>query len=100
MIYTDRVFCKQEAGKLKPAINLSKCEGKMDCIRVCPYNVFEKQVITDIQYKELSFTGKIKTFFHGREKVVAARPDACHACGLCVTACPEKAIKLVSFLAE
>ena len=23
-------------------------------------------------------------------------PDACHACGLCVTACPEKAIQLVA----
>jgi 4Fe-4S ferredoxin len=23
------------------------------------------------------------------------KPDACHACGLCVTACPEKAITLI-----
>ena len=27
------------------------------------------------------------------------RPDACAACGHCVTACPERAIKLVKVVA-
>ena len=28
--------------------------------------------------------------------MIVVNPDACHACGLCATACPEKAIKLVA----
>jgi NAD-dependent dihydropyrimidine dehydrogenase PreA subunit len=38
--------------------------------------------------------GKLKTKVHGRKKAFVAQPGACHACGLCVTACPEKAITL------
>jgi NAD-dependent dihydropyrimidine dehydrogenase PreA subunit len=97
---TGKVFCKHLPGKLMPKINFSACESKMDCIKVCPYNVFEMQEITPVQYKALSFTGKIKTMFHGRKKAFAVRPEACHACGLCITACPEKAITLVNALTE
>jgi 4Fe-4S ferredoxin len=45
-------------------------------------------------FKALSFIGKIKTRVHGNKKAYVVQPDLCHACGLCVTACPEKAIKL------
>jgi Fe-S-cluster-containing hydrogenase component 2 len=38
--------CKPEAGKLIPVVNLSKCEGKKDCVEVCPYDVFEMQAIS------------------------------------------------------
>lgn len=86
--------CKHEAGKLIPVINLNKCEGKEDCVEVCPYDVFEMQEIDDATHATLSFKGKLKTFFTGRKKAFAVNAASCHACGLCVTACPEKAIKL------
>ena len=39
----------------------------------------------------LSFTGKLKGFFHGYKQAFAVNADRCHACGLCVTACPAVA---------
>ncbi len=87
--------CEEESGKLVPLIDLNKCEGKTPCVPICPYNVLEIREINDEQYAQLSFAGKIKTFFNGKKKAFVAKPDACHACGLCVSACPEKAIKLV-----
>ena len=95
MATKNTTLCKPEAGNLIPVINLSKCEGKKDCVEVCPYEVFEMQAISEEAYKSLTFAGKLKTFVHGKQKAFAIRTDACHACGLCVTACPEKAIKLV-----
>ncbi|EQA34736.1 4Fe-4S binding domain protein [Leptospira inadai serovar Lyme str. 10] len=35
--------------------------------------------------------------FHGPNKAYVVRPEDCHACGLCVAACPEKAVRLISF---
>ena len=39
---------------LRPVIDRRKCEGKEDCLRVCPYGVFELKVLDDAQRKELS----------------------------------------------
>jgi 4Fe-4S ferredoxin len=86
--------CK-EPGLLVPLIDRNRCEGKADCQRVCPYGVFDMGVLDEKQRAELSFSGRIKSFFHGYKQAFVARGDECHACGLCVTACPEKAIKLV-----
>lgn len=87
--------CKHPPGILIPIVNLSKCEAKGPCVAVCPYDVFELQDITKVDYANLTFLGKIKTFVHGKSKVYAVNADQCLGCGLCVTACPEKAIKLV-----
>lgn len=81
-----------------PVVNLNKCEGKGPCIDVCPYDVFEMQAISDETFNRLSFTGKIKTKVRGREKASVMNPGECHNCGLCVTACPEKAITLAKFI--
>ena len=43
----------------------------------------------------LSLRGKLKGFAHRWQQAFASNADACHACGLCVAACPEKAITLV-----
>jgi len=86
--------CKEEAGQLIPMVDFNKCEAKCPCIEVCPYDVFEMKPISDEDFKTLSFIGKIKTRVYGNKKAYVVKPDACHACGLCVTACPEKAIKL------
>jgi 4Fe-4S ferredoxin len=86
--------CKEEAGQLIPVVDFNRCEAKGPCITVCPYDVFEMQKISDEEVAKLTFIGKLKTRFNGREKAIVINPEQCHACGLCVTACPEKAIKL------
>lgn len=87
--------CKQEAGVFRPEVNRSKCEGKKDCVRVCPYDVFEVRTIEEEDYASLGLLAKLKSRAHGRQTAYTPRVDECHACGLCVAACPEKAIKLV-----
>jgi NAD-dependent dihydropyrimidine dehydrogenase PreA subunit len=81
-------------GMLVPVINRNKCEGKNDCVEVCPTHVFELGVLDAAQRRELSAPGRIKSFFHGYKQAFVVHPEACAACGLCVTACPEKAITL------
>jgi 4Fe-4S ferredoxin len=85
--------CK-EPGRVVPVIDRNRCEGKEDCAKVCPYNVFELGKLDQTQRKELSFVGKLKAFGHGYKQAFVVRGQDCHACGLCVTACPERAIKL------
>jgi NAD-dependent dihydropyrimidine dehydrogenase PreA subunit len=85
--------CK-EAGLLVPIIDRNRCEAKGDCLRVCPYNVFELRALNDEEKAAQSFVGRMKTFFHGGKQAFAVRAADCHACGHCVSACPEKAITL------
>jgi NAD-dependent dihydropyrimidine dehydrogenase PreA subunit len=87
--------CK-EPGKLVPVIDQNRCEGKQDCVRVCPYHVFEMTVLNAQDKAKLSVRGRLKAFFHGGRQAFVRNPDACHACGLCVQACPERAIKLAA----
>jgi 4Fe-4S ferredoxin len=89
--------CKEEAGKIMPVVDYNKCEAKGPCIEVCPYDVFEMQKISDEEFSKLTFIEKLKTRVHGREKAVVINPNLCQSCGLCVTACPEKAIKLTKW---
>lgn len=77
-----------------PVIDRNRCEGKEDCVRVCPFDVFSIATLQPADRKGLSLRGKIKGWAHGWKQAVIARPDACEACGLCVAACPEKALTL------
>ncbi len=79
-----------------PRIDRNRCEGKAECLDVCPYDVFEVRKIDDADFERLSFFGRLRSRAHG--KLTAYTPGAadCHACGLCVVACPEKAIELVA----
>lgn len=86
--------CKADAGTLAPVIDRNRCEGKSDCVEVCPYGVFVVEKITDADWATLSFGGKVKSFFHGKKTAYTPNADACRSCGLCVKACPEKAIQL------
>jgi ferredoxin len=51
--------------------------------------------IDDGEYRALSFGARMKVFFHGKRSAYAPNGDACRACGLCVVACPESAIRIV-----
>ncbi|HVM95982.1 MAG TPA: ferredoxin family protein [Candidatus Acidoferrales bacterium] len=86
--------CAEQAGELIPLIDRNRCEGKADCLRVCPYGVFEVRVLRRDERDGISGIGRLKAFAHGYRQAVAVKADQCHACGLCVQACPEKAIKL------
>lgn len=86
--------CRAEPGAWRPVVNRNKCEGKRDCVEVCPEAVFEVRRIDDADFAQLSFLGKLKSRAHGRMTVYTPNESACRACGLCVVACPEKALTL------
>ena len=86
--------CKQAPGVYVPVVNRNKCEGKRDCVAACPYDVFEVRTIDKGDFAALSFLGKLKSRVHGKVTAYTPKAPDCRACGLCVSACPEKAIKL------
>jgi len=88
--------CKGEPGKVAPRIDRNRCEAKADCVRVCPYDVFEIRPLEAEHKAALSWLGWVKALAHGNRQAFVVRPDACHACMLCVEACPENAIRLAA----
>lgn len=85
--------CKPEA-RLEPVVDHGRCEGKRDCVEVCPYGVFEVSRIHDDDFRALSFFGRLKSVAHKRQTAYTPNASQCQSCGLCVKACPEKAIQL------
>src|ERR1700729_2939495 len=80
--------CRAEPGTWQPVVDRRKCEGKADCVAVCPHDVFEVGTLADADFNALSFFGKLKARAHGKKTVFMPKIDACKACGLCVVACP------------
>jgi NAD-dependent dihydropyrimidine dehydrogenase PreA subunit len=87
--------CRAAAASVAPHVDRSRCEGKAECIAVCPYDVFEVRRMADADFEQLSFFGRLKSRAHRRMTAYTPRADACRACGLCVVVCPENAISLV-----
>jgi NAD-dependent dihydropyrimidine dehydrogenase PreA subunit len=88
--------CDEKPGRTVPVIDRNRCEAKSDCVDVCPFDVFEVRKLTPDEKTGFSFVGRLKLAAHRGRQAFVVNPDACHACGLCATACPEKAIKLVA----
>jgi NAD-dependent dihydropyrimidine dehydrogenase PreA subunit len=86
--------CKADAGVWHPVVDRRRCEGKEDCVEVCPYGVFEVGPIDEAEYRAMPPMVRFKLWVHGKKTAHTPNADACRACGLCVVACPEKAIRL------
>jgi NAD-dependent dihydropyrimidine dehydrogenase PreA subunit len=91
--------CRATPGEFAPVVDHAKCEGKADCVEVCPFDVFEVRRIDDSDYARLGLLAKLKSVAHGRKTAYTPLASACQACGKCVAACPETAIKLARAIA-
>lgn len=92
---SQREPCRQPPGVIQPRIDRNRCEGKGDCVAVCPHDVFVLGVLPKSDRQGLSLIGKLKGMAHGWEQAFTPNAEACQACGHCVKACPERAITLV-----
>jgi NAD-dependent dihydropyrimidine dehydrogenase PreA subunit len=86
--------CDDVAGKVAPFVDRNRCEGKADCVRVCPYGVFEIRKLAPEDRFSLSIIGRLKAWVHGWKQSHVVNPGDCHACRLCIDACPENALEL------
>ncbi|PMS36577.1 4Fe-4S dicluster protein [Trinickia symbiotica] len=85
---TSTTACKQPPGVIVPTVDLRRCEGKGDCLAVCPEKVFEIRRIDEADYRGLGALHRFKLRVHGMQVAYTPNADACRSCGLCVTACP------------
>jgi 4Fe-4S ferredoxin len=88
--------CRGVPGRVAPVVDRNRCEGKQDCLRVCPYDVFEIRPLSPADRASMSLLGRLKAWAHGNRQAFVVRPQDCHACRLCIEACPEAALTLVS----
>jgi NAD-dependent dihydropyrimidine dehydrogenase PreA subunit len=93
-------MCRAAPGAYAPVVDHARCEAKADCVAVCPHDVFEVGPIASGDYHALPWLARLKVRVHGMKTAYIPRADQCQACGLCVVACPEGAIRLVQSAAR
>ena len=91
----DPEVCEQTSTRLVPAVDPLRCEGKATCAEICPTDVFELRKLGEAERRALPMLVRFKVLVHGGKQAFVVRAEACEACGLCVTACPELAVRLV-----
>ena len=82
---------------MAPVVDRNRCEAKEDCLRVCPYGVFEIRALSRADRAALSLLGRLKAWAHGNRQAFVVKPQDCHACRLCIEACPEGALSLAAW---
>ena len=87
--------CDDAPGRVRPVIDRNRCGAKAACVEACPYQVFAVRRLTPDERAGVGLRGSLKLIIHRGRQAVTPRLDACHACGRCVEACPEDAIRLV-----
>lgn len=85
---------RQPRGLFEPSIDIGRCEGMGKCIAVCPEDVFGLLPIEPEDRASLTPLQKLKLFALGGKVAYALSANRCRACGLCVEACPGRAIAL------
>jgi len=75
-------------------MNRNRCEGKGDGGAVCPSAVFFLGTLPQDQRAGVRFIETLNGSGHTWQPALLVKPEACRACGLCVQACPQKAIIL------
>ena len=86
--------CRFGPGEVVPVIDRERCENKATCAEVCPYDVLVIRTLTDEDKRELGLLARLKVWAHGGKQAYADFPERCNGCGLCISACPERAITL------
>lgn len=85
---------RRPRGVFSPSVDVARCEGTGKCLTACPEDVFGLLPIEPEDRASLTPLQKLKLFALGGKVAYALSADRCRACGLCLEACPEKAITL------
>ena len=57
----------------RPVVDHGRCEAKRDCVRVCPYDVFEVRRMDPDDFTALGMLGKLRSTAHRRMTAYVAR---------------------------
>ncbi len=76
----------------KVVVDPLRCEGKKDCVRVCPEAVFRMEKVPT----SLPVLVLVKVYVHGGKQALVHNEAACTACMKCIDACPERAIQVTA----